>query len=786
MELETSVKRRPHIVYVTRRPLAGGDGRQGWLSVLQKVADGGDRCVTVCSLESSDDQSRPIRTRRAALRRHNIRWRTARATGTTSGLGSIADLRRLRAVVEAVVDADGADLIDARGKTAAMACRRIARRAKIPCVYHPHRTGPSDPGEDSIAERMIQGVIDRRQRAIIDDAAGLVVPTEDDAHRIVSPVSEPLLEVIPAAVDYQRFGLGGPGGVAEHADIDDASVVIARFHNGDREGMEVSMRLFDHLLLRRPDAHLVVIGDRLRSAASTLRSQNFASTSYTVVDAAEDRPRWLSAIDWAVVGTADRSREVAGKSARQLGECFASGVRPVYVGDHPEIAEWIEAAKSGIACGRIDEQAIRYLAHRVGSSPTDWQTLWEARWRTRSTFGAQQAASRLDGLYRQILNNHTSRRLRVLFLTQGTTTPASRFRVHQFIPHFRRLGIDCRVRTAYGPRYNAVAPTPAGPLYKLGCRLKRIPQGLDASRWDVVFLQRPTLWFSSLPEQLFTELNDRAVFDFDDAIFRAPDGSEHPRRRRTFEAICRRCAHVICGNDYLAEQARPLAATSVIPTVVDTDIFRPPQPPGVDENEDVVVGWMGTASNFPSLEPIADGLAQIAVQRDDVRIRLVSNQRFAPLDGVDGVEQIRWSADREVELLQSFDVGMMPLIDNPTTRGKCGFKAIQYMAVATPVVASAVGVNNEILKDPAPGIVAESFDGFLAGVRRLIDDPKLRRQMGARGRRRVERRYSIRAVVDRYVDLFESIARRKGGRTTSGGSRPREATGGGGQKVAFR
>ena len=62
-----------------------------------------------------------------------------------------------------------------------------------------------------------------------------------------------------------------------------------------------------------------------------------------------------------------------------------------------------------------------------------------------------------------------------------------------------------------------------------------------------------------------------------------------------------------------------------------------------------------------------------------------------------------WNPATEAEDLWDFDVGIMPLPDEPWARGKCGMKAIQYMAVGVPAVVSPVGANRTIVRDGVDG-----------------------------------------------------------------------------------
>ncbi len=366
--------------------------------------------------------------------------------------------------------------------------------------------------------------------------------------------------------------------------------------------------------------------------------------------------------------------------------------------------------------------------------------------------------------------------LRVLYLMRGTTVPASRFRVQQFLPYLRRRGMEVVVRAAYGDAYNRVAASAVGPAYKLWCSLRRLPQMMDADRFDVVVIQKPTLPFSAWPETVARWRNPRLVFDVDDAVYTGGEGWMEGRRRQVFEAICHQAAHVICGNGRLAEAVGQAAPTTVIPTVVDARRYRPAL--RGRSGSTVRIGWMGTSANFQSLAMIAGVLRELA-RRPQVEVELVSNALFEPLSGVEGVVQKRWSAGREVVDLQGFDIGVMPLVDTAVTRGKCGFKAIQYMAVGVPVVASPVGVNPAVVgqeKGRRGGWMARDVDAFEAALGRLVADGDLRRRLGAQGRQRVEAKYSMEAVIDGYVEVLKEVARRRwrpppGGRASMGRER---------------
>lgn len=350
--------------------------------------------------------------------------------------------------------------------------------------------------------------------------------------------------------------------------------------------------------------------------------------------------------------------------------------------------------------------------------------------------------------------------MRVLFLTEGTTVPASRFRVGQFLPYFRERGVEVHVRAGYGDLYNKIAPTALGAPYKIMTRLYRIASSLDVRSFDIVFFQRPALPFTALPEVFIHRLNGRTIFDVDDAIFLNPDGTENPKLDATFERIVDTVEQVICGNSFLANRAARPEKTKVIPTVIDTDRYEPAERDYDDYNDEgkTVIGWMGTAGNFPSLRLIMPALRRFLDSHESAVFRIVSNAPFPDLQGHRGFEEIPWSAETEIDLLRSFDVGIMPLVDTLSSCGKCGFKMIQYMAVGTPVIASPVGANVEIFEGSNAGVLAGNSEEWEEALIDLVASKTRRRECGQSARRHAVEKYSIRSVIDDYMEIFERVA----------------------------
>lgn len=349
--------------------------------------------------------------------------------------------------------------------------------------------------------------------------------------------------------------------------------------------------------------------------------------------------------------------------------------------------------------------------------------------------------------------------VRVLFFTDGPESPGSRFRCLQLFPHLRARGIECDVRFAYDERYNDFFERTWAPLYKLGARMRRVGH-LLADRADILFLHKTALAITGAPEWVRSLSRTPMVFDFDDAIYLGPGGVENRRRRKTFERVVSVADALIAGNEHLARVAGARAKTVVIPTVVDTDLFVPGPPRDARDARELVVGWMGTASNFPSLRAAMPQLLEAIDQLPRARLRIVSNGLLPEYERHPRVEQWRWNEARELAALQSFDVGLMPLVDNELTRGKCGFKMLQYMAVGVPVLSSAVGANVSLFEESGAGALVQPGDHWGDKLLALLRHPELAR-MGASGRAHVTKHYSVKAVIDRYVDVFQRLSPRR-------------------------
>lgn len=284
---------------------------------------------------------------------------------------------------------------------------------------------------------------------------------------------------------------------------------------------------------------------------------------------------------------------------------------------------------------------------------------------------------------------------------------------------------------------------------------------MRAGSADVIWLEKDALpWLPAGLELALLGTRVPLVLDYDDAVFHQYDEHRLPWVRRLLEpkhpALMRRAACVVAGNDYIANFARAAGAhrVEVLPTVVDLERYTPSPAPAVPPAGPAHVGWVGqraTSSFLRALAPVFQTLAREGTARFTA-IGIDAAALGLPMDS------LPWAEATEAEDIARLDIGIMPLVDAPFERGKCGYKLIQYMACGLPVVASPVGVNRQIVEHGVNGFLADTPEAWATALRTLCQDPALRARMGAAGRRKVEQQYCLQVTAPRLVQILRGAA----------------------------
>ncbi|MDR3453487.1 MAG: glycosyltransferase [Rhodoferax sp.] len=339
----------------------------------------------------------------------------------------------------------------------------------------------------------------------------------------------------------------------------------------------------------------------------------------------------------------------------------------------------------------------------------------------------------------------------------GPLAASTRYRLTQYVPGLREEGVDLEVEALLGDDY--VQKSFAGQKYsKVNLArdyLDRAALLLTQRKYDLAIVNAEL--FPLLPGFIESRLLQIPyIYDFDDAFFLKYRLDRFKRvsfmLRDKFNPVVSRAAAVMAGNHYLVDYAKKWnPATHWLPTVVDTARYTP-EP---RTREDVfTVGWIGSPSTSVYLSELVQPLEQMGREG---RVRfLVVGGRCADIPGVD-VVNMPWSEATEVDTINTFDVGVMPLFDDDWAKGKCAFKLIQYMACGVPVIASPVGANVDVVND-ACGLLAGSPLAWLDSLRRLRDGAALRKNFGIAARRRVEQLYSLDSALPVMAETIRAVA----------------------------
>lgn len=348
-------------------------------------------------------------------------------------------------------------------------------------------------------------------------------------------------------------------------------------------------------------------------------------------------------------------------------------------------------------------------------------------------------------------------------------SPSQRYRFEQYLPYWGMHGYTFEYASIIDAEDDALLYSqgniPGKALIFLKSYRKRMAQVRTAAGYDLIFLHREAFMTGSTRfEARLAASGVPLIYDFDDAIW-LMDVSDGNRKLRWLKdpdktkRIIGMADLVIAGNDYLASYAKAYnPRVEMLPTVVDTELYQPVQQERADGK--VVIGWTGSHTSMSHLLPAIPMLRSVQDRFGErVSFRIISD-RTLEVQGLD-IENVRWNSATEATDLAGIDIGIMPLEDSEWSKGKCGFKGLQYMGMGKPAVMQDIGVNRTIIQDGVNGFLASTPEQWSECLSRLVEDADLRRRIGCAARETVVQHYSMIAWRDRYLQLFNELLKRK-------------------------
>jgi glycosyltransferase involved in cell wall biosynthesis len=366
----------------------------------------------------------------------------------------------------------------------------------------------------------------------------------------------------------------------------------------------------------------------------------------------------------------------------------------------------------------------------------------------------------------------TNKRILVLCPFPEGIAPAQRLKYEQYFDDWKQSGYDVDVSPFMSMGLFDIVWKNGYFLEKVigavSGYLRRLGDLLRLHRYDIIYV---FMWVTplgtTLSERIARLLSGKIVYDLDDNTHIGQDLPQiyNPNPILRFLKnpakplyLLRTADYVITSSPFLNDEAQRYSLskmTTYITSSVDTNHFVPRKTR--PSSPKVVIGWTGTFSSRPFLDSLAPALRKLG-ETHLFEFRIIGNFDYE-MEGVD-LRVIHFDKATEIEDLSWFDIGVYPLPDDRWVLGKSGLKAIVYMAMGLPVVASPVGTTPSLYARGEIGYMAGTDDEWVAALARLIDDEALRQRMGETARRVAEEFYSKTVVRRQYLDVLDSVGRK--------------------------
>lgn len=351
---------------------------------------------------------------------------------------------------------------------------------------------------------------------------------------------------------------------------------------------------------------------------------------------------------------------------------------------------------------------------------------------------------------------------RILFLVPSPPgiSPGQRFRFEHYLPDLEKAGIRYKISPFLSLKSRRSLYSRGRVIVKIWLLTKaygkRVKDLFSLHKYDYVYIHR---WVTTAGPPLFEWIIARVyrkkiIYDFDDSIW-VSESAYHKKFLAVkflgkVSRICKWSYKITVGNNFLRSYAQQFNQNVIVmPTVVNTETVH-----GQLQNQSTsypAVGWTGSFSTLIYLEKIIPVISRLQEKHDFIFYVIADKD---PKPNLKNYTFIPWHRETESWDLLKFHIGLMPLPDDDITRGKCGFKAIQYMSLGIPAIVSPVGVNTEIVSNEKDGFVCDTDREWEQVIEKLLSDSQLREKIGKAARGKIETAYSVQATREKFLSLF--------------------------------
>lgn len=356
--------------------------------------------------------------------------------------------------------------------------------------------------------------------------------------------------------------------------------------------------------------------------------------------------------------------------------------------------------------------------------------------------------------------------------------PSSRYRFYNYQKCFEKHNIYLSISPFFGKNYFIVSNKLIKLFVVMLAYIKRFfllaQLFISKKKYDLLLIEYELFpYFPSVFEYLLSKRGIKYIVDYDDAIFHKYDMNNNKIIQgllgHKIAKVMKYAAHVIVCNRYLeAYSKKHNAHTFRLPTVVLLDKYKKNMTIFHKEEDSIfVIGWIGSRTTSVYILEILPAIQKFVNRYEKVRFDLVGFDRSllsAKQLKKYHLNIIDWSEEKEIENILNFDIGIMPLHDEAWSRGKCGFKLVQYMSCKKPVIASPVGINTSLVKDGKNGFLVKALAEWFDAFEVLYLDKELREKMAVESFNSIELEYNYDINCRNYVELIKSIMDRVEGK----------------------
>ena len=352
-------------------------------------------------------------------------------------------------------------------------------------------------------------------------------------------------------------------------------------------------------------------------------------------------------------------------------------------------------------------------------------------------------------------------RLKILVLSRYSELGASsRLRINQYFPYFEDNNLSYKVTPFFNEKYlkDLYAKNRISVVNIIYLYIRRFLLIFTVKKYDLIWIEKEVFpYMPSFIESVITLFNVKYIVDYDDAIFHNYDRFKSNLFRKKFNTLLQKSSLVIACNEYLLSYARKCGANNTlqVPTVVDMNKYHQKEYGVI--NQEFRIGWIGSPSTTKYLYILKNVLEKIS-KKYNIRLVIIGGSELKNFNVP--MEIHNWSEETENTLLQSLDIGVMPLFETKWEKGKCGYKLIQYMATGLPVIASNFGFNKKVV-DKKIGFLVNDDNEWELALEYFIKDRSQIQIFGEKSRIKAENYYSLLSWSHIMLKKFQSLAASK-------------------------